>query len=577
MAEYKVIPMDDTVEIIITDESDSETLTLMKAPPSDSLLVQNSCKDVMGEINLDKMLANMEDCVDLLQVTFNAVDGFIVQSQIQELSKQFSDAVIKSNAAALAFKEGAKTVVESYITAYGNFYYGEISLGLEILKDVQNVAKRMVKKSDELVSVFTKLSEETNDILKAVMDERAADEQKRNETEALVAELEASTNALKDIKDEIQKDIKEFEEEYNKLEKREMDQEKRADSMQIASLVIGGISSIFGGITGALSNMGNASERREAQASVEGESSAEQKAKEDYTQNVREQEQIKSQIKKIEGRIAAIDKILDDELYKDGTKHEEADPEDKDTEKTGDELRKEKREKVDEKNNLDDKLKSLSGKEKSLEDLLNGFGVAVDKISGEIRKTAKEVQEKADSLADRMDIIRKRKEQLKDMERKNTMKLAEQTAKMQNAVMDKNALDSAVNSLVIAIGCLRRILAYMQEIRLFWMNVSTFCDSLASDQLLGKMIRSQEGKDAGKSAQYFKTKLFVKPYIETVAKWQSLYVIFTQYLDSLAHVAKRLNESFLQHISTDRTQQWQLASQLAGRLKDKLRSEAKEA
>ncbi len=577
MAEYKVIPMDDTVEIIITDESDSETLTLMEAPPSDSLLVQNSCKDVMGEINLDKLLANMEDCVDLLQVTFNAVDGFAVQSQIQELSKQFSDAVIKSNAAALAFKEGAKTVVESYIIAYGNFYYGEIAGGLEILKDVQNVAKKMVKKSDELVSVFTKLSEETNDNLKAVMDERAVDEQKRNETEALIAELEASTNALKDIKDEIQKDIKEFEEEYNKLEKREMDQEQRANSMQIASLVIGGISSIFGGITGALSNMGNASERREAQASVEGESSAEQKAKEDYTQNVREQEQIKSQIKKIEGRIAAIDKILDGELYKDGTKHEEADPEDKDTEKTGDELRKEKREKVDEKNDLDDKLKSLSGKEKSLEDLLNGFGVAVDKISGEIRKTAKEVQEKADSLADRMDIIRKRKEQLKNLERENTMKLAEQTAKMQNAVMDKNALDSAVNSLVIAIGCLRRILAYMQEIRLFWMNVSTFCDSLASDQLLGKMIRSQEGKDAEKSAQYFKTKLFVKPYIETVAKWQSLHVIFTQYLDSLAHVAKRLNESFEQRISVDRKMQWQLASQLAGRLKDKLRSEVKKA
>ena len=162
------------------------------------------------------------------------------------------------------------------------------------------------------------------------------------------------------------------------------------------------------------------------------------------------------------------------------------------------------------------------------------------------------------------------------MERENTMKLAEQTAKMQNAVMDENALESAVKSLVIAIGCLRRVLAYMQEIRLFWMNVSTFCEGLASDQRLGKMIQSQKGKDAETSAQYFKTKLFVRPYIETVAKWQSLHVIFTQYLESLAHVAKRLNEGFLQHNSTDRTQQWQLASQLAGKLKDKLRSEVGE-
>ncbi len=109
------------------------------------------------------------------------------------------------------------------------------------------------------------------------------------------------------------------------------------------------------------------------------------------------------------------------------------------------------------------------------------------------------------------------------------------------------------------------------------MNVSTFCEGLASDQRLGKMIQSQKGKDAETSAQYFKTKLFVRPYIETVAKWQSLYVIFTQYLESLAHVAKRLNKSFEQKISADRKVQWQLASQLAGKLKDKLRSEAGEA
>ncbi len=577
MAEYKVIPMDDTVEIIVTDESDSETLTLMKAPPNDSILVQRSCKDVMGEINLNKMLANLEDCVDLLQITFNAVDGFAVQSQVQELSKQFSDAVIKSNAAALAFKEGAKTVVESYILAYGNFYYGEIATGLDMLTDVQNVAQKMVKKSDELVAVFAKLSEESNVILNAVINERAIDEQKRSETKALIVELEASTKALKDIKEEIQKDIKEFQEEYNKLEQREMEQEKQAYNMQIASLVVGSISSIFGGITGALSNIGNASERREAQASVEGESSAEQKAKEDYAQNVKEQEQIKSQIKKIEDRIAAIDKILDGELYKDGAKHGEADPEDKDTEKTGDELRNEKQKKVDEKNDLEVRLKNLSGKEKTLADSLKNFGVEVDKISGEIHETAKEMQEKADSLAARMEIIRRKQDKLKDMERENTMKLAEQTAKMQNAVMDENALESAVKSLVIAIECLRRVLACMQEIKLFWMNVSTFCDSLASDHRLSRMIQSQEGKDAEKSAQYFKTKLFVKPYIETVAKWQSLYIIFTQYLESLAHVAKRLNASFEQKISADRRVQWQLASQLAGKLKDKLRSEAREA
>lgn len=576
MSDYKVIPIDDTVEVIISDAGESEKLTLLEAPPEDSILVQNSRRDVLGEINLDKMLANLEDCVDLLQITFNAVDSFHVQKQVQELSKQFSDAVIKSNAAALAFKEATETVVDSYITAYGNLYCGETATGIEMLSDVKSVAQKMVKKSDELVSVFEKLSDSTNDILKAVMDERAVDEKKRSETKALIVELEASTKALNQIKQDIQKDIEEFETEYKKLEKREMDQEKWANGMQIASLVVGGLGSLFGGITSVFRSKDSEDDRREAKDSVEGESSAEQNAKEDYAQNIRDQEQIKSSLKKVQDRIEAIDKILDGELYKDGSNHKEADAENPDTDKTGDELREEKQHQIEEKGRLENELKSLAGKEKTLAGTLEGLDVAVDGISDQIRDAAKEMQSKVDSLADRMEVIRKKKDKLREMERENTMKLAEQTAKMQNAVMDENALESAVKSLVIAIGCLRRVLAYIQEIRLFWMNISTFCDGLASDERLSKMIQSQDGKEAEKSAGYFKTRLFVKPYIETVAKWQCLHVIFTQYLESLAHVAKRLNESFEQRLSDDQKKQWQLASQLAGKLKDKLRSEADE-
>lgn len=576
MSDYKVIPIDDTVEVIISDAGESEKLTLLEAPPEDSILVQNSRRDVLGEINLDKMLANLEDCVDLLQITFNAVDGIKLQALVQELSKQFSDAVLKSNATALAFKEATATVVDSYILAYGNLYIGETATGIEMLSDVKNVAQKMVKKSDELVSVFEKLGASTNDILKAVMVERAADENKKSEANALIVELEASTKALNQIKQDIQKDIEEFEAEYKRLEKREMDQEKWANGMQIAALVVGGLGSLFGGGSSAFRSKDAASDRREAKESVEGESSAEQNAKEDYAKNIRDQEQVRSSLKKVQDRIEAIDKILDGEWYKDGRNHDKAAAGNPDMDKTGDELREEKQRQVDEKGRLENELKSLDGKEKTLASALEGLGVAVDGISDQIHDTAKEMQAKADSLAERMEVIRKKKDKLRDMERENTMKLAEQTAKMQNAVMDENALESAVKSLVIAIGCLRRVLAYIQEIRLFWMNISTFCDSLASDERLGKMIQSQDGKDAEKSAGYFKTRLFVKPYIETVAKWQSLHVIFTQYLESLAHVAKRLNESFEQSISEDRKKQWQLASQLAGKLKDKLRSEADE-
>lgn len=140
MLEYEIVPKEDTVQITVSEDGKSETLTLAEALPENSILVQRNRKDVLGEINLEKMLANLDDCMDLLQITFNAVDGFKVQSQVQEFSKQFSDAMVKSNATALAFKMATKQVIECYIEAYGKLCYGETSTAMDILSDIKPVA-----------------------------------------------------------------------------------------------------------------------------------------------------------------------------------------------------------------------------------------------------------------------------------------------------------------------------------------------------------------------------------------------------------------------------------------------------
>lgn len=575
---YQIIPQDDTVQVKITDDDGiSETVDMLEEIPKDSILVSANRKDVLGEINLEKMLANLEDCVDLLQITFNAVDGFTVQAKVQHLSTRFSDAMIQSNTTALDFKLATKTVVEAYMEAYGNLLYGEVQIAVDILTDIKPIAKKMVKKSDELVKIYDGLTKYTDEILQEVMNERSADEEKRKETKNLINQLTGSINAINQMKESLSKEIEEFQEEYNKLEKREMEQEKRAYNMQLASLIVGSISSLLPSFSNITSLFQDRKQDRDvSESTVKTETSAEDKAKRDYAENISAQESKKSQIKKIDERIKAIDVILDGKLYKDGENHAKADPEDPDTKKTAEELRKEKSDKTEEKAKLNQELQRLSGEEETLSNTLKGFGVAMEQVSGEVKNAAQEMQKQADSLVARMEEIRKRQNELKDQERKSTVQLAEYTAKMENAVMDENSLESAIQSLVIAIGCLRRVLAYLQEIKLFWMNVESFCDSLANMDTMLKTISAKGDKAGEDAAAYFKTALFVKGYIQNIAKWQTLYVIFTEYLAALSKVAKRLNESFEQALDKDRKVQWQLASKLAGQLKDKLRSEAAE-
>lgn len=575
---YQIIPQDDTVQVKITDDDGiSETVDMLEEIPKDSILVSANRKDVLGEINLEKMLANLEDCVDLLQITFNAVDGFTVQAKVQHLSTRFSDAMIQSNTTALDFKLATKTVVEAYMEAYGNLLYGEVQIAVDILTDIKPIAQKMVKKSDELVKIYDGLTKYTDEILQEVMNERSADEEKRKETKNLINQLTGSINAINQMKESLSKEIEEFQEEYNKLEKREMEQEKRAYNMQLASLIVGSISSLLPSFSNITSLFQDRKQDRDvSESTVKTETSAEDKAKRDYAENISAQESKKSQIKKIDERIKAIDVILDGKLYKDGENNEKADPEDSDTKKTAEELRKEKSDKTEEKAKLNQELQRLSGEEETLSNTLKGFGVAMEQVSGEVKNAAQEMQKQADSIVARMEEIRKRQNELKDQERKSTVQLAEYTAKMENAVMDENSLESAIQSLVIAIGCLRRVLAYLQEIKLFWMNVESFCDSLANMDTMLKTISAKGDKAGEDAAAYFKTALFVKGYIQNIAKWQTLYVIFTEYLAALSKVAKRLNESFEQALDKDRKVQWQLASKLAGQLKDKLRSEAAE-
>lgn len=574
---YEIIPQEETVLVKLTEDGYTEQLSLAEAPGEESSLVLQSKKDVLGEINLEKMLLNLDHCVDLLQITFNAVDGFPVQSKVQELINRFTDAMTKSNTMALEFRLAAEGVVEQYLDAYQNLFFGEVESALIFLTDIKQVAKKMVRQADELVNVFDGLTNYANTVLKEVMSERAADEKKRSETQALINELQGSLDAMEALKENLREDIEQATADYEKLQEREMKQEERAYNMQLASMIISEVSGLFGAATDAVTNKSDRDMAEKETVSESGESSAEVQTRRAYTENIGKQEQIQSAIRKINERIEAIDKILDGKLYAGGANHASADEADLDTQKTDDELRAEKQAKVDEKNRLSKQIDTLKGEEDTLSKTLSGFGVVMDKVAEDTRTAVQEIQKTADSLAERMSVIDKKRNELKKQERENLVKLAESTAKMENMVMDENALESAIQCLVIAIGCLRRVLAYLHEIKLFWSNVETFCDNLALNDSIAKLISTQENKTPEQRAVYFKTILFVKGYISIVAKWQALYVIFTEYLQALSKVSKRMTAVMEQSLSADRKEQWKLATQMAGELNERLEEEIKEA
>lgn len=572
--QYQIVPKEGTVLVTITEEKRTEQLDMSQEPPEGCLLVQEGRKAVLGEINLEKMIGELQDCVDLLQITYNAVDGFAVQVQVQELSNQFINAMNDSNQTALDFQLSAHNALEACVYAYALLMEGEAGSALGLLAGTKDTAGRMVQRADKLVDTYQKLTDYTNTVLKSIMDERAGDEKKREETMAMIGELKGSIQAMEELKDGLARDIQEMNSEYQQLQQREIQAEKRAFGMQLASMVLGAVGGILGlpaQLLGSSDAERDAAER-EAQ-SVTGETSAQDQAMRSYAQNVGRQTAIQAECDKLDKRLQRIDQVLDGELYQGGAHSGEMDPADPDAKKTDQDLRAEKQSAVEQKGKLNQELNGLKGEQSALEKALKGLGVAVDQASEKTRAMAQDIQAQADSLAQRAEAVRKKRDELKTLERKNLSDLARETAKMENMVMDANSLESAVQCLVIAIGCLRKVLAYLQEIKLFWMNVETFCGDLANNENLTNLIASQKDYPAEKCAVFFQNRIFVVGYLGLMAKWQALHVIFNEYQAALMAVSQRMKTAMEQPLSPDRKVQWKLAGGMAATLRAKLEKE----
>lgn len=558
---YEIIPQEDTVLVTITDASKIDHLDMSEEPPAGCILVQKGRADVLGQIDLEKMLSNLNNCVDLLQITYNAVDSFHLQSRVQELSNQFIDAMNFSSRAASEFQGFAQDALEVCIYAYRFLLSGKVEKALELLTGNKSTAAEMVKVSDKLVKTYQGLTDYTNSVLKSVMDERADDEKKREQTKAMICELEGSVQAMETLRESLSADIQQLDSEYRELQEREIREDKRAFGMQLAALILDSIGSLVG-MSHESMQSGKSDQDGAAQESQL--SSAKDQAEREYSENIARQTAIDSQIKKIDSRIQRIDEVLDGELYQGGANNAKADPNDPDARKTDEELLQEKQRMVDEKARLNQELNGLKGRESVVKDTLKGLGVAVDDISEKTRAAAQEIQKKADSLATRLKEVGKKRDELKAVERKNLMDLARDTAKMKNMVMDANSLESAVQCLVIAIGCLRKVLAYLQEIKLFWMNVEVFCDNLANNSNLTTMIAEEE------CTKFFKSRIFVTGYLGLMAKWQALRVVFDEYCIALNQVSGRMCKTMQQSLSANRKDQWALARDMAKKLNTQL-------
>jgi hypothetical protein len=188
-----------------------------------------------------------------------------------------------------------------------------------------------------------------------------------------------------------------------------------------------------------------------------------------------------------------------------------------------------------------------------------------------------EYAKKYDAYLAEISTLRKKLEQ---RERESLMKLAENTKKIANTAIDKDPLETATASLIVAIGCLRKEASHLRDMVAFWNSIENCCESLAKGDIaksamhLLKKYRAlySTNEILAQRVQPYKEIGFMRVFLGCQVRWVALGEICKEYLDELQLTRSRLNAA-IREDGRGREDRWAQISVLVGSLHNKVNSQ----
>ena len=549
-------------EQIIRKIGDVEEHYSLRVMPSAELsLVQESKKSILQTIQLDELFDNLENCVVLLDITYNAVNGTGLSSKVTAIKDSLSKTIDKSLVKMQGFKVKTQDSVNGFIESYDyltNPLYKPapgktskttgVQLAVKCLQNIKENAVRMNAEAVELAGKFDEIESDAQKITKEIMDERDLDVKKKNEMENKLQVLKGRADALREVKEALDGEVSEYSEQYSKLSRQIEQNEKRAYTLSLVSAIFGGLSSVFGG--GEVKN--TAPESRTYSGGGNGKTSqTEQK----YQESQKKVKDLEDKLKEVTEKLSEIKEKIAEE--KDGGKKDEL------SEKQ-DQLTKEKKE-------IEGELEKARGEKEVFKNAANGISAGLSQTSDELRKMADKMDDKNVTQYDRLDRIAEQKRRLQKERRETIAQLADMTTEIQNATTESRDLELCISALITAVGCMRIVKVYLSDIALFWNNVAQFCNGLV-DKISGLNEKVALFEDVEDYCEIFRTESFINAFLLNIVSWVALHSISEEYMNAFYQTRQKYQE--LEKVpEEDPKAHWLRAKESAKALNLKLKGE----
>lgn len=537
-------------QLVVRAGAKSECYDLTKPMGENALMVTAEKQDILHQMDLPTVISNLNNTVDLLNISYHAVYGFPEQSQVFGLQKCVMDLNDKGLVVVTDFKDQASVVVAELVGVYRWLIKGMESVAISKLEQFANRAAGMSEQALEMANGYQTAADRTSDVLQKVMDQNATQVERSAELNKMMKELEAAQESVAEIQKSLEERLSGMQQEYRRLVKVDEDERSHKQTMDIMGAVFGFLGSAVSMAASAVNANG-----------VAGASATDMQSKQDYDEAEKKKKELEQQFEEKEQEIAALEKKVEDLVAE---KDEAQESEKKRLEKEISNARKAVSAARKEKENLEIKKKAAADKLEKLGNMLGAQGA--------------QMQQKADAGADagqiRADQMNTIYTEIMNLEKQKTEQvglLAKYAKQMEATVIDQHSTEAAIQSLILAVSCLKKSVVALKDIALFWSSLERSCRALA-DNSLKDDIKALQSADKADRIEAYQSPEIMYPIASYMAKWVAILSISREYLAAAEKTRKHLNDTVANSDSVSMTREahWELASKLAGEVGDSL-------
>jgi hypothetical protein len=231
-------------------EIDKVTYDLAKIPAKDTPLVLQERERVLGTLNLDDLVANLDLTSELLWVAYNGVaSSGSLRGQVHGLEIELAAIGGDCELALNSFERNIERVLENLIDVFGYLLKGKENYAIDTLSDCATYAKDMSERATALVNRFDKLLAMTTNTLKETHLEKGKTEAQQRAYAEQLSRLEAKTAKAKKLASQLA-------DEKTKLEKMYQEAKEAAASAADRAFALSMVSAIFTPISQGVATFG---------------------------------------------------------------------------------------------------------------------------------------------------------------------------------------------------------------------------------------------------------------------------------------------------------------------------------